>query len=380
MHSANTTDFDNYEPQGEPPAPTAIILAVTDEKRRERWTRVLCTAGHVVRHVQDAPALNRAVSEQQPGAVILDETFEEKAEIETARRLLDRNADLSVILVTEQEAFDFAVEVMKIGVTDLIDPAAENARLLEAASVALDRTRDLHDRHLRIKRLRDMCRKLNAAQAESHRQVEVLCQDLAVAYEDIADQLSETAMASEFKTLLAQELDVEDLLRTTLEYMLAKIGPTNAAVFLPDEHRHYTLGAYVNYSCPREASELLMDQLSHSLCHEMESEREILFFDHAHDFACHFDADAAFLDDSQVIVFSCVDGGECLATMVLFRENDEPFELNVISLIDTLRTIFARQVSSVINVHHRASPSWPTETVDDVFDVDDEYGFGGLAA
>ena len=42
-----------------------------------------------------------------------------------------------------------------------------------------------------------------------------------------------TTTALEFTGLIKQELDIENLLRTTLEYVLGRSGPTNAAVFLP---------------------------------------------------------------------------------------------------------------------------------------------------
>ena len=71
-----------------------------------------------------------------------------------------------------------------------------------------------------------------------------------------------------------------------------------------------------------------------------------------------------------------------MAVMVLFRSKDEPFEESLATTIDILRAIFAEQVAHVIRVHHRASPSWPKDPLDDEFDASDydDLGFGDMVA
>ena len=39
--------------------------------------------------------------------------------------------------------------------------------------------------------------------------------------------------SAEFGAVMNDELDLEHLLRKTLEFLLGKVGPTNAAIFLP---------------------------------------------------------------------------------------------------------------------------------------------------
>ncbi len=209
-----------------------------------------------------------------------------------------------------------------------------------------------------------------------------MCKDLAAAYQDVSAQLNEVAMATEFRTLLKQELDVEDLLRTALEYLLGRIGPTNAAVFLPDSAGAFDLGAYVNYDCPRETITVLLNHLCRVVCPQMAEESEIVRFEDAQAFAEYIGTDAGFLGGCQVVAFSCRHDGKCLAVIVLFRNAQEPFEEALAQTIEILRAIFAEQVSNVIRVHHRASPSWPKEALDDEHDVSDydDFGFGGMAA
>ena len=45
--------------------------------------------------------------------------------------------------------------------------------------------------------------------------------------------MNQGMIVTEFGGLIRQELDIESLLRTTLEFVLGRCGPTNAAVFLP---------------------------------------------------------------------------------------------------------------------------------------------------
>ena len=70
--------------------------------------------------------------------------------------------------------------------------------------------------------------------------------------------------------------------------------------------------------------------------------------------------------------------------VVLFRKRTEPWADNLATTLDTMRGIFAEQLSHIIKVHHRSRPSWPSEAIDDDGDFDgDDYGFGfegGLAA
>ncbi|MCA9290577.1 MAG: GAF domain-containing protein, partial [Phycisphaerales bacterium] len=202
--------------------------------------------------------------------------------------------------------------------------------------------------------------------------------------QDISQQMDEIAMASEFRTLIRQELDVEDLLRTALEFLLVKTGPLNAAVFLPNADGEYALGAYVNYDCPRESVGSLIDHLGRWVCPIMADEPDILAFDDPDELGGWIGADIGELAECQVVMLSCHHEGECLAVAILFRQRDEPFDDATGHMLDLLRPIFAEQIATVIRVHHRASPSWPDDAHgEDEFDFNEDYedyGFGGLAA
>ena len=96
------------------------------------------------------------------------------------------------------------------------------------------------------------------------------------------------------------------------------------------------------------------------------------------------DEHGSHVTDAQVIAFSCMHKEECLAVVVLFRNKADRFTEDLAGTLDTLRCIFAEQLSNIIKIHHRAKPSWPDEAVDGGLDYEgDDYGFGfegGLAA
>ena len=302
----------------------------------------------------------------------------------TLARMLQQSApSTKTIVLSSGESFEQAVEALRCGVVDLVEATTPLDDLVARIEAALKASRADGQREQRLAQLKVVCKKLVAAREEVSVHLDQLCKDLVAAYEDVSEQMSEVAMAAEFRTLLRQELDVEDLLRTALEYMLTKTGPTNAAVFLPGASTNFELGAYVNYDCPRETITVLLNHLCRAVCPQMTEETDIVSFDDAAEFAEWVGADAGFLGGCQVVAFSCMHEGRCRAVMVLFRSKDEPFDEALVTSIEILRAIFAEQVDHVIKVHHRASPSWPKDPLeDDEFEAGDydDYGFGGLVA
>lgn len=366
----NELDVEPIPPEG----PARVLLAAPDSPERRAWCEALRRAGHVVTCADSDDSARRALATITFDAAVIHVQAWGGDGFRLARHLHRCQFRTRMVLLTESTSFELALEALRLGAVDVIPLPADEEAITYGVACAVLKTRESGREERRINRLRDMCRKLNAANMESSRQVEVLCQDLANAYEDIADQLNEVAMASEFRTLLGQELELEGLLRTAMEYLLSKIGPTNAAVFLPDPHGEYSLGAYVNYNCPRENADVLLDHLCRVVCPQMEAETEIVRFNDAAELAEWLGADAAFLAACDVVAFHCKQGDDCLAVMVLFRDRRNPFAENLPSIIDTLRPIFARQVSSVIRVHHRARPQWPREAAEEGWETDEDYG------
>lgn len=372
--------------------PAKVLLVVTDAPRRAAIATALMQHRYECTHVATAVEAKSVLARNRFDVVAVSWSLSDGTGLDLAPLVQKTSPSTKIMVFVDAITPDMAVQAMRCGAVDCLtlpkshDSIEDFLRRLEPALLKSRADRQRDERLLRLKKI---CRELNTARHEISKQVDALCDDLSNAYKEIADQMCDVALASEFRTLLKQELDVEELLRTTLEYLLTKTGPTNAAVFLPDAPRakhsgarqHYGLGAYVNYDCPRETISVLLDHLGRAICPQMEEELDIVAFADAEDFAEWIGndvEDTGFLANSNVIAFSCLHKGECLAVIVLFRDKNTPFEEKLAGTIDTMREIIAEQLSNVIKVHQRARQSWPKEAEEGDLDYhDDDLGFGG---
>jgi GAF domain-containing protein len=183
-----------------------------------------------------------------------------------------------------------------------------------------------------------------------------LCADMAGSYRDLTEQMTRVSMSSELGALLRQELDLENLLRTTLEYALRKIGPTNAAVFLPGSSGDYTLGAYVNYDCTKEAAETLLDHLADVAAPAFEAREDAVVLTGAAEVAATLGPQAEWMGDSTLAALACRQEAECLAVMVFFRDRRTPFAEPAVATLRVIADLFGKQLARVIRTHHRHIP------------------------
>lgn len=172
---------------------------------------------------------------------------------------------------------------------------------------------------------------------------------------DVVDTDLVTVRA-EFGVLARLELDVESLLRTTLEYVLHKIGPTNAAVFLPTAGDEFTLGAYVNYDCPKDCVDMLLDHVAASVAPAIESDPTLRV--HRGDDALDelMGEHAAWLTGCEAVTFAAEHDGEMLAAVALFRDDRDPFDATTLRRLGVIGDIMAQQLARIIRVHHRHIP------------------------
>ena len=287
------------------------------------------------------------------------------AAAELARELLERDASARVIGVNrcpgQPVAQEASLDAMRAGVCDIIDENDSDETIAARVFAATERARRIRRQQRKAERLRKICKRLNSAREEVTQQVDVLCTDLVQAYNELADQVTHVSMASEFASLVRQELDVESLLRTTLEFMLTRTGPTNAAVFLPTGLHDFSLGAYVNFDLPKENADVLLDHLSDSLPQEFEEQGEIITnSDDQRLREWALDA-APWLVDQTVAVFACLHEGECLGVAALFREKHRPFSEDVLGQLRVMRDLFTQQLARVVSVHNRhlSKKDWP---------------------
>ena len=297
-------------------------------------------------------------------------------------RKLQPNA--SMVLVTASASLEDATHAMRAGASDLLVGPLSSEEIEHRVRVAAERSREHTSREQRADRIRGICRRIEDARRqvlaaiEEHGGMgpsEMGSESAPESFDEPSDEeLDEIEMCSEFRTLLRQELDVEDLLRTALEYILLKTGPTNAAVFLAGGEGNFGLGAYVNYDLTRAAVEPMLKRLGDEACSAIAEHEGILRFDDAAAFVKECDLGSDVPVDQQMLAVPCHHDGDCLAVMVLFRSESDAFEEGLAGTLDALREIMGDQLATLIRVHNRLDQEWPDEP------ADDEPGFGDLAA
>ena len=275
-----------------------------------------------------------------------------------ARRI---NSSIKVLVAGAAPRGPRLLEAVRAGAIDWLDLSREDADLQNRLHAALELGREDRRRDARISRLKGICRKLSITRSEFCKQIDSLSEGLS----DFRDRVDEAGIVGEFRGLISQELDVEDLLRTSMQYMLTKTGATNAAVFLPgSKPSQFGLGAYVNYDCPRTTAEPLLSRLADEICPRLAEGEDIVRFADTAEFVESIGIEASVLDDCELVAWPAFDGDECMGVFFLFRNRNEPFKDELAGLIDALRPVFAAQMAKLVRVHHRSKYSWPESRAD----------------
>ncbi|MGQ0627310.1 MAG: hypothetical protein ACT4PL_04320 [Phycisphaerales bacterium] len=320
-------------------------------------------------------------------AVVVDVPRCTAAALRFVRELGERQ--IAALLVCPDVSFDDAVEAMRAGAADIVPPAALEKDLSRRVRCAVQQRRAARAAEIRRENTRAA---LGAGDdLPLPDAVMPLCPDTipeeysmdgsfdadpafgtpplpapkrkaarkAVRKTDVRDDPADrtpAAIADQFRVMISGELDVESLLRQVLEFILAHAGATNAAVFLPGNGGDFSLGAYVNYSCPKETAEILLDHLANVAAPNLETSTGVLHLRTAGEIADRFGDGCDWLNDHSMVAFTCRAEGDCLAVFTLFRERSAPFTDETIALLGRLSEVFGTQLGRVVRIHHRHLP------------------------
>lgn len=364
-----------------------VLVVAPTRLERDRARARLGAAGMSVAVVGRVSAAADRVASGEVDLVVTHASLPDGSGMDLARAIAETKSSVGVVLVTGEATVASAVEAMQSGALDLIDEGEEASSYVRRVGAAMSRARRVASREARIGQLRALCRQLNEARDEVTRHVGSLCDDLVGAYQELSDKMVEAGVAAELNAALRAELDIEDLLRTALEFALAKIGPMNAGVFLPGSSGDYALGAYVNYDCPKGTSESLLDHLADAVPPLVEGRDALTLLRDDASREAFFGASSGWMDGKAVVAFACEHEGESLAVCVFFRDESQAFDRESLAMFDTLRLLFTSQLARVIHLHHRHLPreAWGDEghPFGESGDGDDEFGpdwRGGMAA
>jgi len=264
------------------------------------------------------------------------------------------------VMMCPRPTLGVTLEAMRAGAADVLSTDIATIQLGEHLACIVARGRaarsGLARFAARARRYRDLCRRLRASRAEVLSRSGELCGEMAQTCRDLTRRLADVALASEVTTLLRQELELESLLRTALEYMLKKSGPTNAAIFLPSTSGDFSLGAYANYDCPKDSAETMLDHLSGVIAPAFEDATEPVLLTTWPQLNLALGEDAHLLEGYALCVFPCRYEGECLGVACFFRDRRAPFDEAVMQILGRVTELFGAQLARVIRTHHRHLP------------------------
>jgi DNA-binding response OmpR family regulator len=317
----------------------------------------LSSAGIAHERAESADGARRALRGRKYDAAVVDLELPDGSGLALVREWRGVGDGPRSIVVSRSASHADAVDALRSGAMDLVTRPFDGADLASRVQRALEVGKRERSREQEVERLRRACRRLQASRQQITRRVDSLCSDLADAYEELAEHMSHVSLASEFSSLLRQDLDVESLLRTCLEFVLTRSGPTNAAVFLPSNHSDFSLGAYVNYDCPRDSAEVLLDHLADVLAPRVDRMNglveasdeagieRLLGTEHAH-----------WLAGTRAMAYACRQDDECLAVILLFRDKSRVYPAALATELRILGDIFGERLARVIRIHHRHKP------------------------
>ena len=293
--------------------------------------------------------------------------------VELVRQLSQDHSNVQIVMVSDHANsnhanMDVVVAAIRAGACDLLALPLDQEQL--SACIQRARSRHMRDQILtnRVDRLRRLCRKLNQARLDVAEQVDVLCNDLVVAYQELASQMQHVAASGEFRAMARNELDLEQLLRRSLEFIVEKSGPTNAAIFLPGTMDEFSLGGYVNYDGTTESTDIILEHFADVLVPKVIEHFDLVHATSAETVCRWIGDDVTFLSQSHLITFACRYEEDTLAVITLFRDCSEPFDPTFVETCDAVAPLLAASLARIIRVHHRYLPD-SFETGGDV-DVD----------
>ncbi len=210
-----------------------------------------------------------------------------------------------------------------------------------------------------------LCNQLHEERAIIEEENDSLNNQLANIYCETEKKIQQTAISSEFQTLVSQELDVESMLRTALGYMLTKIGALNAVVYLKEGATDWGVGAFINYDRQAEQFQSLIDEIGPAICSSQSQNQKTQHYKNGEKFANNMGLDPVDFSGSEVVTFGCFSNDQCMAVVSLFRDESRPFCQEAIENLETIKTIFGGQLGTILKIHNRAESAWPSESIDD---------------
>jgi len=304
--------------------------------------------------VRSAGSVDQATLEMRrkvPDVVIVNVHVNDNSGLALLTKLRHDYPRTQAIALCRAQDTETCLGAWRAGASDLIvapmDPSAVQACLSRAQA----RSHQNNQLRWRNARLRSVCKQLNKARHEISQQVDLLCHDLVKAYQDLAEQLNQTQVCSEFADALRAESGMEGLLRRTLEWLLKKNGPVNAAVFLPNSQEEYTLGAYLNFDT--NADSVLVDTIATTIVPQAAQGSGTLALQNDDQLKALYEGNSSLLLGRTWLACPADYNDECMAVVVLFQSQGDNLDPAWHQRLEAMGPVLAERIAGSVRVHQR---------------------------
>ena len=369
QYSSSADSTGRTPPADEPQARPARVLVID---RTPRFVAAIeaCrieNQGVHVYYCDDADNARACAADGAVDLVVVNADLPAADGIDLAHELTRHRPHLQSVVFTPDPSVEQAKRAVRLGAIDYLTDADDEVALKRAVRRGLEKGLRSRRQSNRLASLRRLCEKLDHANRDVSKQVDTLCRDLLSAYKELAGQMNSVVQTTEYAALVRDELDLENVIRKTLEHLVDKAGPANCAIFLPATADEYSVGGYVNYDCEGDAGELVLSHLADTLAPLVAEEGEMLRLGDNQTLRETLEDDAELVIDRDVIAFPCFHSEEALAVVAVFRDQREPFEPALLEVCRTVGPILGESLGRVIRIHHRAMPDdcEPTEGADE---------------
>jgi DNA-binding response OmpR family regulator len=286
--------------------------------------------------------------------VVVNLQINDNAGLELLRKLRKAHPAAETIAMSRLQRTELCVDALRAGATDMLIGTITPEDIRKSLDSIAARRADAQRLTARNTRLRLVCKRLNKARHEISQQVDLLCNDLVRAYQEMAQQLNHAQVTTEYAAMLADELEVEGILRRTMEWILKKLGPINAAVYLPDADRKFALGAYLNLDT--EADAALISSIGQTIVSSAESAGRAIALASDEQLTEHYSNDAALMHGRTWLASSCFSKRECLAVLVIFRRQNEPIDAHLQALVEAVCPLLGEKIEEALDLYNRMNP------------------------
>jgi DNA-binding response OmpR family regulator len=325
--------------------------------------------------VRVALSTDQALAEmknRQAEVVLVNLQINDNAGLALIKSIRASNPRAEIIAVSRVKRSELCLDAWRAGAADFLAAPLAAPELKRTLNAVLERRAHNDNLTKRNRRLRSVCKQLNKARHEIRQQVDLLCNDLVRAYQEMAQQLNTTQITVDYAQMVGTEIEVEGLLRKTMEWILAKLGPVNAAVYLSDADRKFALGAYLNLDT--EADAPMIAAMGETIVRHSESSGNTISVEHDSMIDEMFGEEGRLLKGRAWLSTGCYAPAprrDCLAVLVVFKKQGEPID-SMRNMVEAISPLLGEKIELALELYHRMHPRDESTDDTDTPDLDEE--------